>query len=320
MPESAQKKENNISVILPAYNEKGNIRVVIEKSVKALKDNRYPGEVILINDGSNDGTKEEAESIAANFNNVRVINHRKNEGLTEALLSGFKAAKGDVIVFLCADMQSDPEEDIPRLVQEILNGSDVILGWRQGRKGMRAIVSRIYHMLSKFFFGISLHDMNWIKAFRKEVVEQINLRSDWHRYIPVLAGDMGFSIKEVKTSYYPRMSGKTKYGTWRILSGALDLLTIRLELSFVKKPMHLFGSIGLLSLLSGSLLGIWIGLQFLIFGLQNPPSKGVYFLLLLLVLVGIQFFSFGFIAEFLVSIKDKISSLEERLNSKSGNK
>lgn len=316
MPDPEQKIKNSISVILPAYNEKGNVGNVIEKSVKALKDNGYSGEVVLINDGSKDGTKEEAEAVARKYTNVKVVSHRRNEGLTEALLSGFKAAKGNIIVFLCTDLQSDPEEDIPKLVNEVINGYDVVLGWRQGRQGMRTVVSRIYHLLSRIFFGISMHDMNWIKAFRKEVVEQINLRSDWHRYIPVLAKDMGFSIKEVKTSYYPRRSGETKYGPWRVLSGILDLLTIRLELSFVKKPMHLFGSIGLVFILLGFLLGIGMGLQFLIFGSQNPPSKGFYFVLLLLLIVGIQFFSFGFIAEFLVSIKNKIRSLEERINSR----
>src|SRR3989338_8710013 len=125
-----QIKKESVSVILPAYNEAGSIAVAAEKSVKALKDNLYEGEVIVINDGSFDNTKAEAERVSSKYPNVRIIDHKNNEGLTNALLTGFRNAKGEIIVFLCADLQSDPEEDIPKLVNEIKRGYDIVLGWR----------------------------------------------------------------------------------------------------------------------------------------------------------------------------------------------
>ena len=305
-----QIKKESVSVILPAYNEAGSIAVAAEKSVKALKDNLYEGEVIVINDGSFDNTKAEAERVSSKYPNVRIIDHKNNEGLTNALLTGFRNAKGEIIVFLCADLQSDPEEDIPKLLNEIKNGYDVVLGWRQGRKN-RIFVSKIGHLLCQLFFGVSLHDMNWIKAFKREVVNDLPLRSDWHRYIAILANAAGHKITEVKTNYYPRKHGKSKFGKKRIIISLLDLLTIKFQISFMRRPMFFFGTLGFIFLGLGIILGFGLLILVIYTSFTIQPAKAWYILLLLLFIVGLNFFSLGFLAEFMVTINEKLKSLDK---------
>jgi len=303
-------KDNNfkLSVILPAFNEEKNIPIVIKKTINALNDLKCPGEIIVIDDGSTDNTAGEVESILSSTPQLCLIKHKINKGLTESLMTGFSHARGDIIIFLCADLQSDPEEDIPKLVNPIRMGYDVVLGWRQGRKN-RVMVSKIGHLLCRLLFGISLHDMNWIKAFKREVIKDLPLRSDWHRYIAILAKTAGYNITEVKTNYYSRRYGKSKFGRKRIIAGFLDLVTIKFQISFMKRPMFFFGTIGLIFLSSGFLLGIVI-LGYIIYtGLSISPSKGWYILLLLLFIVGLSFFSLGFLAEFMVTINERIKSL-----------
>jgi len=305
-----QTNDESASVILPAYNEEGSIGVAIEKAVKALKENVRTGEVIVINDGSTDGTKEEAEIRSHRYSNVRIIDHKKNEGLTNALLTGFKNAKGEIIIFLCSDLQSDPEEDIPKLLNEIKKGYDVVLGWRQGRKN-RIIVSKLGHILCKLFFGVSLHDMNWIKAFKREVIKDLPLRSDWHRYIAILADAAGHKITEVKTNYYPRRHGKSKFGKRRVISSLLDLLTIKFQISFMRRPMFFFGTLGLIFLGVGVLLGLGLLIVVIYTHFSIQPAKALYILLLLLFIVGLNFFSLGFLAEFMVTINERMKSLDK---------
>ena len=249
------KKTIEVSVILPAFNEEKNISIVIKKTINALNDLKCLGEIIVIDDGSTDNTAKEVEGIVSIEPKLYLIRHKKNKGLTESLLTGFSNASGEVVIFLCADLQSDPEEDIPKLVNEIRKGYDVVLGWRQGRKN-RIMVSKIGHLLCRLFFGISLHDINWIKAFKREVIKDLPLRSDWHRYIAILANAAGYRITEVKTNYYPRRYGKSKFGKKRIVSGFLDLLTIKFQISFMKRPMFFFGALGLIFLSLGFLLGL----------------------------------------------------------------
>lgn len=305
-----EAKDKKVSVILPAYNEEGNIGVAMEKAAKALKDNGYLGEVVVINDGSSDGTRQEAEVVARRHSNIKIIDHRKNLGLTNALLTGFKNAEGEIIIFLCADLQSDPQEDIPKLLNEINKGYDVVLGWRQGRRS-RVLVSKIGHLLCRLFFGISLHDMNWIKAFKREVIKDLPLRSDWHRYIAVLANAAGHKIVEVKTNYYPRKCGKSKFGKKRIVSSLLDLLTIKFQISFMRRPMFFFGTLGLMFTALGLLLGLGLSVAVIYSHFAIQPAKAWYILLLLLFIVGLSFFSLGFLAEFLVTITERLKSLDE---------
>lgn len=309
----AEHVKIDVSVVLPAYNEEENIRAVIEKTAAAFRDNDLLGEIVVVDDGSRDGTLAAAEAAQATFERVKVFSHRKNRGLTRALLTGFNAADGEVIIFLCADLQSDPEEDIPKLLAEIGRGNDVVLGWRQGRREMKIVVSKLYHWLSRLLFGIRAHDMNWIKAFRREVVADLQLRSDWHRYIAVLAQHEGYKISEVKTSYYPRQHGRSKFGTRRILAGFFDLIVVKFELSFGERPMFFFGALGLALLTAAGCIGVYGLTRWLIEdwvrGGDYRPMAVTYFSFISLLLAGGLLFAIGFLGEYLVSIRQSIRSL-----------
>ena len=309
-----------VSVILPAYNEQENIRAVIEKTAAAFRDNDLVGEIVVVDDGSADGTLPAAESAREEFDRVKVLSHRKNRGLTQALLTGFDAAEGEVIIFLCADLQSDPEEDVPKLIAEINAGSDVVLGWRQGRREAKIVVSKLYHWLSRLLFGIRAHDMNWVKAFKREVVADLRLRSDWHRYIAVLAQHEGYKISEVKTNYYPRQHGRSKFGTRRILAGFFDLIVVKFELSFGERPMFFFGTLGLALLTAAGCIGVygltrWL-IQDWIQGGDYRPMAVTYFSFISSLLAGGLLFAIGFLGEYLVSIRQSIRSLRRGASTK----
>jgi len=298
----------HVSVVLPAYNEEENIPLVVEKTAAAFRDNDLAGEIIVVDDGSSDGTLAAARAAAETVEGVKALGHRKNRGLTQALLTGFNAAEGEAIVFLCADLQSDPEEDIPKLLAEIEGGSDVALGWRQGRREMKIVVSKVYHWLSRLLFGIRAHDMNWVKAFRREVVDDLQLRSDWHRYIAVLAQHEGYKISEVKTNYYPRQHGRSKFGVARVLAGFFDLIVVKFELSFGDRPMFFFGSLGLFLLTIAGAMGLYGVVRFIVTAGAYKAYAVTYFSFITLLLAGGLLFAMGFLGEYLVSIKQCIAS------------
>ncbi|MCP3682786.1 MAG: glycosyltransferase family 2 protein [bacterium] len=289
-----------VSVIIPAYNEAETLFAVVSRSSNALK--KLKGEIIVIDDGSTDRTKEVTERLLEKYSELKVCHHRKNLGKTEALLSGLKISTGKIIVFMEADMESDPEEDIPRLLGG-MQRFDMVVGWRQGRK-KRKIASKIYNILSKLLFGIKIHDLNWIKAFKREMIPDLELRSDWHRYIAIFAHAKGYKVGEVKVRAYTRKFGKSKYGLMRILIGLLDMLVVKFNLSFLKRPMLIFGITGIFSMLIGVLIGLWEVRKFLIPGAEI--NTNIIALVILLVVLGVQFFGMGFLAEILVSIKEKI--------------
>ncbi len=297
-----------VSVIVPAFNEAGNVERLFERIEAGLVACGMSGETVLVDDGSSDGTWAKVEAEAARRGNVRPFRHRRNFGLSEALNTGFRNVRGEYIVFLPADLQSDPAEDIPKLVAELVGGVDVVCGRRIGRLEGKLFVSLVYNFLSRVLFGVDAHDLNWIKGFRREVIDTIRLRSDWHRYVVVLAAGRGFKVKEIPTSYYPRHSGRSKFGRKRILRGLLDLLVVKFELAFTDKPMLLFGSWGLASLFAGVLLGAGLVVQKL---LTHVGSRPFLFLAMLLVMVGVQLLGLGFLAE-------QVASLREDLRVRSG--
>lgn len=292
-----------ISVIIPAFNEEGNIEALFAKIDEGVAATGLSGETVFVDDGSTDRTWELVEKERARRTNVRAFRHRRNFGLSEALNTGFRNIRGDYIVFLPADLQSDPVEDIPKLIAELRDGNDVSVGWRIGRREGKLFVSLVYNFLCRHLFGIDAHDLNWIKAFRREVIESIHLRSDWHRYVVVLAAGKGFRVKEIRTNYYPRHSGHSKYGKKRILRGLLDLLVVKFEVAFTDKPMLLFGSWGLASLGIGVLLGLALVVEKMLTGVGSRPFL---FLAMLLVMVGIQLMGLGFISEQIVSLRERM--------------
>lgn len=294
-----------ISIVVPGYNEAGTIPLLVERIDSFFTKNNVNGEIVFVNDGSTDNTRAVLEDLEKKYKRLRAIHHNTNLGLTRALMTCFREAKGDEIVFLPADLESDPQTDIPALLNKLESGYDLVCGWRTNRKGTKKFASYVYNMLSRALFHLDIHDLNWIKAFKKEVVKDMHLRSGWHRYIPILAKYDGYKIGEVETKMHPRMCGKSKFGTGRLLVGLLDLLVVKFHMSFSERPMLVFGSVGLLFSFSGflgALYALWIKLSTGSIGYKLP------FLLLVVVLLvtGVQLFAIGFIAEYIASFKDSL--------------
>lgn len=292
-----------VSVIVPAYNEAGNLEKLLERIRDGLAEVGLPGETVLVDDGSADGTWERIQELKPRHPGLRPFRHRRNFGLSEALNTGFRNIRGDYVIFLPADLQSDPGEDIPRMMRELRADADVVVGWRIGRREGKLLVSLVYNFLSRRLFGIEAHDLNWIKGFRREVIDTIRLRSDWHRYVVVLAAGRGFRVKEIRTNYYPRHSGRSKFGRKRILRGVLDLLVVKFEMSFRDRPMLLFGGWGLALLAAGFVLG---AADVVVKILTGVGSRPVLYLVMLLVMVGVQLVGLGFIAEQIVSLREDV--------------
>lgn len=299
-------RRGKISVVLPAYNEAGNITVLLEKIQVAFMNMGLDGEVIFINDGSTDDTGKIAHECANKFSFLRVIDHHKNLGLTKTLMEGFKKAKGDVIIFLCSDLQSDPGEDIPKLLEGIDSGADVVVGWRQGRKRFRFLGSKIFNRVSGFVFNLKVHDLNWIKAFRREVAQNLILKSDWHRFIVPIAIHKGFKVIEVKTNWYPRKFGRSKYNLMRVPISLLDMIVLKIEMSFIDNPMRFFGSIGALLFFSGIGSGVILFNNIPEVLLSEYAGLKYFFIMLALFLLGLIFFSFGILSEFIRSYSERI--------------
>jgi hypothetical protein len=216
-------------------------------------------------------------------------------------------------VLLDADLQYKPK-DVPKLVRELSKGFDVVAGWKSGRYEKQT-VSSIYNRLSRWLFDIPVHDQNSVKAFRREVLDELPLRKDWHRYLIALARDRGYRISEVRVELHPREFGTPKYGgSWRIVIGVLDMIAVKFQLSFMKKPMLLFGTIGGLFLISGLVTGL-VAL-YLRFGLGRG-FRPLLYLVVLLVLAGLSLFALGFLAEAIATVHERISRLEEKMRNRS---
>ena len=287
-----------ISVVVPAYNEAVNMPLLIEEFDKFIKKHRNY-EVVVVDDGSEDGTSDILKKNKRSY--LRIIRHQRNMGKTQAIMSGARAARGDVIVIFDADLQYDPF-DIPRLVAVVESGFDIATGWKQGDYEKKA-VSNVYNFWARRVFRLEIHDMNAIKAVRKEVMGVIPLRKDWHRYIVPLAKESGYRIGEVKVNLRPRRFGSPKYQQKsRILIGFFDLLAVKFQLSFMKKPLLYFGTVGLFSITTGILVGI-LSIILRLFGYGFRP---LLYLVILLVISGILFFSLALIGESIRAILDRL--------------
>ncbi|MBI3600119.1 MAG: glycosyltransferase family 2 protein [Nitrospinae bacterium] len=298
-------RESSLSIILPAYNEAGNIPEVLKKIHKVFLTMNLNGEVLIINDGSTDNTGQVAEGFREKYPFLNVIHHRKNMGLTESLMTGFSNIKGDVIIFLCSDLQSNPEEDIPKLLSGIDEGYDMVVGWRENRGDGKLLASKFYNFLSRILFGVTIHDQNWIKAFKKEVVSSLPLRSNWHRFIVPLAYHEGFKIKEVKTNWYPRKYGVSKYGFGRLFSAAIDLIVVKFRLSFIKRPMFFFGSIGISLFFAGFSINFLQVIGDFFFHYEIKEHVPMLILGIALMILGFQLISIGLLGELIVDYTSK---------------
>ncbi len=297
-----------MSIIVPAFNEEENIPFLVDEFAGlSKKEPRFDFEVLLVDDGSTDETFSVATAEAKKHRFLRILRHRTNFGVTRALETGFENAKGEVFVFFPADLQF-VVDDIPKLVEPILEGrAELVTGRKIGRYKKR-FVSGVYNLLSRFLFRINVRDLNSVKAFRREVVEDISLRKDWHRYIVVLAAKDGWRIEEVDVTLRPRMHGRSKFGFWRIPLGVLDLISVSFLLRYSRKPMLLFGTMGGVSIGLGIIAGlVAIGLR--IAGIGFRP---LLYLVILLVVTGLLLMMAGFLAEQVAQIRAEIEALKRR--------
>jgi glycosyltransferase involved in cell wall biosynthesis len=305
----------DVSVVVPAFNEEGNLPLLAEKFAAMFAKADFSGEVILVDDGSTDNTHAAALECRQRYPFWKVERHRVNRGLTAALETGFAAARGRIFVFYPADLQYLPE-DIPKMIQRINEGYDVVTGWKQGSYGVRRFVSAVYNGVSRTLFPVGVHDLNSVKAFRREVVENLTFRRDWHRYMVVMAAYAGYRVGEVKVQLHPRHSGQSKFsGVSRILIGVLDLVAVKFQLSFMKKPLLFFGSLGLIMLAMAAVVG---GVAIYLRLILQEGYRPLLTLVMLLATSGIMFFAMGFLGELLINLKEDISSLKRRLHAVEG--
>ena len=247
-----------ISIVIPIFNEEDNILKLSESITKNLSKINY--EVIFINDGSTDNSEKNIQTVINKYSNFKLINLRRNYGQTAAMQAGFDHSKGEIIIPMDGDLQNDPK-DIPMLIDKINEGYDVVSGWRKTRldkKYTRILPSKIANMLISKISGIHLHDYGCtLKAYRKEILDEIKLYGEMHRFIPIYASWEGAKVTEVAVRHHPRTAGKTKYGLSRIPRVILDLLVIRFFDKSLDRPIHLFGQFGLLMFLIAFLLSIF---------------------------------------------------------------
>ncbi len=306
-----------VSALVPVHNEEGNIALFVEKTLRAYSDLGIVGEIVFIDDGSTDGTLAVLERNAKEHDSIKIVKHHSKRGLTECLKTGLKNISGEVVLLLPADLESDPEEDIPKLLQEMEKGYDVVAGWRQDRKDGKVLSSKIYNVVSRWLFRVPAHDMNWIKAVKIGVFENLHFRSDWHRYMLPVMASAGFKIGEVKTNWYPRKSGKSKFGLSRAAISFFDLLAVKFLLVFTRKPMFFFGSVGVIFLGIGLAMGLYLLYAYLALHTQN---LAVLLVALVLVLFGVILMMLGCLSELIVSGQQRIEKIEEQLTKSSRDK
>jgi glycosyltransferase involved in cell wall biosynthesis len=303
-----------VSVLVPARNEAENVPELVARVGRAFAALGLPeggGELVLIDDGSTDATGAIADELCAEYGFLRVIHHRRNRGLTAALRTGFRAVRGESILFLPADLESDPVTDIPLLLGKLSEGCDAVSGWRQGRKEGKVFASAIYNATSRWLFGLTLHDMNWIKGFRREVIETLPpLRSDWHRFLLHIAAHQGYRIDEVPTPWQRRRAGHSKFGLSRIPISFLDVIVIWFLLTFSAAPMRFFGGLGLAALLISAAAYFFLLVLWLVAQTQIRP---LFWAAGGLAIAGLLLFLIGFLAELIVTQGERLLEVERSL-------
>ncbi|CAN5885350.1 glycosyltransferase family 2 protein [soil metagenome] len=301
---------SDFAVIVPAYDEVENVPALFESLGETWRRHGLTGEVVVVDDGSTDGTADAVRAAAPGFpGKVRVLRHARNRGKTEALVTGAAATPRRWLVLFDADLQHTTEE-IPRFLDRLGEGFDVVTGWKQGRYEKR-LVSGAYNWLSRKLFDVPVHDLNAMKAFRREVLDELPLRHDWHRFFVVLAHDRGYSVGEIPIELHPRTRGRSKYSGWgRILVGSLDLLAIKTLTSFLRKPLLLFGTSGAIL----SVLGVVIGAIALWYRFAlGQGYRPLLYLVTLLIVLGMLLFALGFLAEAVAQVRDRVDQVERRL-------
>jgi len=286
--------------VIPLYNEEASVRPLVEKLLEALHPLGLSFELILVDDGSRDGTSEVLRGLAARVPELVVVLLRRNYGQTAAMAAGFDTSRGEVIVTLDGDLQNDPA-DIPLLLEELERQQlDLVSGWRHRRQDntlSRLLPSLLANRLIAGVTGVRLHDYGCsLKAYRREVVADMNLYGELHRFLPALAFIEGARIGEVKVNHHPRRYGSSKYGIDRTFRVLMDLLTVWFMKRFLTRPMHVFGYAGLVALVTGLVLALWLVGEKLLLGV-DIGNRPLLLMAVLAILSGVQLFGFGLLAE-----------------------
>ena len=303
---SENTESPEISIIIPLFNEEESLSELQEKITAVLENFKKSYEIIFIDDGSTDRSYQVLESLYQKDKRIRVYQFRKNYGKSAGLACGFQMAQGQYIITMDADLQDDPEE-IPNLIKKLNEGFDLVSGWKKKRHDpfIKRNTSKIFNKVTGWIAGLKIHDFNCgLKAYRNEVVKEIQVYGQLHRFIPVLAHWQGFRVGEVVVKHHPRKYGKTKFGLFRFAAGLLDLFTVIFLNKFKKRPLHLFGSIGLITLIVGMVINIYLAVE-KIFAKGILSNRPLLFLGILLVIVGIQFVSMGLLGEMITETQKK---------------
>ncbi|MCO6449160.1 MAG: glycosyltransferase family 2 protein [Caldilineales bacterium] len=292
----------DLSIVIPVFNEEESLELLHTRVAAALDALPLNSEIILVDDGSKDNSFAIMSALVEKDARVRVVRLRRNFGQTAAFAAGFDLARGDVVITLDADLQNDPD-DIPLLLAKLDEGYDVVSGWRVDRQDKlitRRIPSQAANRLISSLTDVQLHDYGCsLKAYRSEVVKSINLYGELHRFIPALASWMGVRVAEVPVRHSARQYGKSKYGISRTIRVFLDLLTVKFLLDYATRPIHVFGLMGLISLFTGTAIGLYLTIAKLFFG-EQLADRPLLLLAILLIVMGVQLITMGLLAELVI--------------------
>lgn len=310
----ATSARHDFTVIVPAYNEAPVVPALVSELRSAFERHGLVGEVILVDDGSTDGTGDLAEREAAEWPAFRVVRHKHNQGKTEAMVSGAAAANGSYLVLFDADLQHTPDE-IPRFLDKLGEGWDIVTGRKVGHYGKRA-VSSVYNRLSRRIFDVPVSDLNSMKAFRASVLDGLPLRHDWHRFFVVLAHARGATVDEIDIDLHPRRAGVSKFtGPFRVLVGLMDLVSVWFLILFSRKPLLLFGGSGLVLAAIGvvvSVVTIYLRFVHPMIGFEPyiPPMgyRPLLYLVMLLETLGFLLVGFGLVSEQVAQLRDELEA------------
>ncbi|MDA3812652.1 MAG: glycosyltransferase family 2 protein [Candidatus Cloacimonetes bacterium] len=307
-----------LSFVIPVFNEQDSLKQLYSEIIENIIEYEY--EIIFVDDGSTDESYKILQKLAADDNNVKLIKFRKNFGKSAGLNVGFDAAEGDIVFTMDADLQDDPKE-IKQFINKLDEGYDMVTGWKVKRRDpiSKTWPSKLYNKVTYNTFKLKLHDYNCgFKAYKKEVIEELDIYGEMHRYIPALADSLGFKIAEIPVHHRRREFGKTKYGSERYIRGLLDLLTVKLVTGYIHSPLYLFGRVGFGFGVVGFIIALYLSIMKLGFGvpLYNRP---LLYLGTLLMIIGLQFFSIGLLGELIVNRnrsgnRKKNISVAEKIN------
>ncbi|CAN5632436.1 glycosyltransferase family 2 protein [soil metagenome] len=291
-----------LSIVIPVFNEEGNLHNLYNQVTAVLEQNAIPFEFVFVDDGSRDGTWKIIQELSAADPRVRALRHRRNFGKAQGLANGFAVARGDIILTMDGDLQDEPTE-IPKFLAKLDEGYDLVSGWKQRRQDPlgKTMPSKFFNWTVRKASGVQLHDFNCgFKAYRKDVTETIRLYGELHRFTPVLANAEGFRVAELPVKHNPRTWGSSKYGWSRLVKGFLDLMTVVFLTRYRYRPLHLFGIPGVLAILFGLLLGIYLSFERLVMD-DQIGTRPLLSLTVLLLVMGTQFFGLGLLGEYLAA-------------------